>query len=506
MTTQLNRRDSHYGKVREFFKKHSVGASVDTKAAQDADTRSIAALSGNALRDNSPPMSPTSLSTVGTHVNPLSNTVGAAMSQAPRQGVTTCCNRKVTVQGTYTQPGISHNVGRTLVSDLFGCVRHPWRMGLSIREDADRTIDFYIWNFPDHQQPAGDNAKGSQFGNHVRTASTASSAAALQASRLLQQQQQREREMAMTSKDVYVNVWLRNTAGRVLYQTSLSDVFEAETNWCWEDVCRLPELTADSRLASDDTLVVDVEIEWPADQRVVTATPEFERLLNEGLHADAVLRLHDRDVPVHRALLSARSKYFEDLFAGGSDRDSTLPSEDDNTSVVAVSSAVNATVGATGGVSVSASGLHEFTVDESDEFFARVLLRYLYTGHYDEGDLPDLFDETSDADMPMDTATASSPSPAFVRRRAIFALADKYQVDGLKRRVADRWVEELAVDNVMQVVRVAYDFGDERLQMACIRFVVANMREVKQSVDYVQLVLCGQYNVFLAKLIDAVTE
>ncbi|KAI9594898.1 hypothetical protein BDF19DRAFT_99684 [Syncephalis fuscata] len=351
-----------------------------------------------------------------------------AMLAPPRQGVTTCCSRKVTVQCTFTQPGISHNVGRTLVSELFGCVRHPWRMGLSIREDADRTIDFYIWNFPDHQNTQENNngnLKPTGMLGHGRSASTASSAAALQAIR----QREKEREMAMTSKDVYVNVWLRNTANMVLFHTSLSDVFEAETNWCWKDVCRLPELTSDPRLAADDTLVVDVEIEWPADSRSITTTPEFERLLKEGTHADAILRLQDRDVPVHRAILASRSKYFEELFAG-SDRDSTSRPESDAASARGV--------------------VHEFTVDESAQLFAHVLLRYLYTGHFEEGDPNRLFQRTSTARMLKDflrvkgrrrpPATSESmhrrEPVVFARRRALFALADKYQVDGLKRRVA----------------------------------------------------------------------
>ncbi|RKP25945.1 hypothetical protein SYNPS1DRAFT_22189 [Syncephalis pseudoplumigaleata] len=512
MASPINRRDSHYGKVKEFFKKHSVGviAEQDRKSS-DIDSRSLAALSGNAVRDQSPPLSPASLSTVGTHVNAYASPTGApgmAMAAPPRQGITTCCSRKVTVQCTFTQPGISNNVGRTLVSDLFGCVRHPWRMGLSIREDQERTIDFYIWNFPDHQSSqdggngaAGNTKAGGMLG-HGRSASTASSAAALQAAR----QREKEREMAMTSKDVYVNVWLRNTAGVVLFHASLSDVFEAETNWCWKDVCRLPELTSDARMTADDTLVVDVEIEWPADSRSITPTPEFERLLKEGLHADAVLQLQDCDVPVHRAILAARSKYFEDLFAG-SDHDSTAQTDSDAASARAA--------------------VQKFAVDESNHLFARVLLRYLYTGHYEEGDSSDFFertntasdaeglstdedndddDEDDDDHRPLGESVQRRESVVFAQRRALFALADKYQVDGLKRRVADRWIEEMAVDNVMQVVRVAYDFSDERLQQSCIRFVVANMREVKQSVDYVELVLCGQYNVFLAKLIDAVTE
>ena len=62
MTSPLTRRESHYGKVRDFFKKHSVGASFDTtsQAGRDMDSHSLSA-SINGIRDRSPPMSPTSL-------------------------------------------------------------------------------------------------------------------------------------------------------------------------------------------------------------------------------------------------------------------------------------------------------------------------------------------------------------------------------------------------------------------------------------------------------------
>jgi hypothetical protein len=64
MTSPLNRRESHYGKVREFFKRHSLNINPDAKSTREYDNSSVLAVSVGAARDRSPPMSPTSLSTV----------------------------------------------------------------------------------------------------------------------------------------------------------------------------------------------------------------------------------------------------------------------------------------------------------------------------------------------------------------------------------------------------------------------------------------------------------
>lgn len=150
----------------------------------------------------------------------------------------------------------------------------------------------------------------------------------------------------------------------------------------------------------------------------------FGKLLDSAWCSDVILKTNDNEFRAHRLILSARSPVFSAMFRHNM--------TENNTGEVDVSDC-------------STSGLNVF-------------LQYLYTG------------------------VADTLSPANVVD--LYYIADKYQVDDLKRDCVQYMKMSLSMDNFCDVIALSVRHSESDLQNSAIQFFCMNIKRIIKTAEW----------------------
>uniref|UniRef100_A0A1I7ZED2 BTB domain-containing protein n=1 Tax=Steinernema glaseri TaxID=37863 RepID=A0A1I7ZED2_9BILA len=190
-----------------------------------------------------------------------------------------------------------------------------------------------------------------------------------------------------------------------------------------------------------DSIIVTVEIAAAVDTVTTTLdepfkAPEFERqlgddymtLLNDDVLTDFTIRVSDRDVRTHKAILAARSPVFAAMFTHSDTKESKM------------------------GV---------LTIEDLDYEVVRDMLMYIYSGK---------------CSARSDWATE------------LLIAADKYRLDELKRHCEATMIRELTCDNVCQQFVMGHMYNADKLKQRSADFMKLHLTAITKTSGWDELI------------------
>lgn len=252
-----------------------------------------------------------------------------------------------------------------------------------------------------------------------------------------------------------VHLWRESQPAKVLAKTSIV-VLDKDQNEIWSNNGSVHQYSVatpwggkipKSKFFSHDKLTISLNITFREETKNdiihnVQSAPISDPVPDSGLleslallfenrdNADVVILVNDKEFPVHRAILAARSSVFATVFKGRTEKGKKIKQ-----------------------LNITDEALNENVVRE--------MLRYIYTGKCED----------------LDTLA-----------EGLLVAARKYELNGLKKICSEALAKNLDVENAAKTLILADQNEENDLKSQAIRFIANKYNQVSNTTDWKRVV------------------